>query len=174
MGNGRAISGALWFLNHRVFRRTFWSFVALSIALPLTVTAASPWYQFSINRSESLPGRIYLIEVDKQPACGDVFALDIEEGAPHYAGKRLLKIALGCAGSVVTVYDRHIFVDGHETGVAKRYSNTGDPLESGQGGTLPENTWFAWTPHIDSYDSRYASFGWVTLDRLVGSARELF
>ena len=129
-----AMNDLVWFINHRVFRSIFWSVVTLSVAVPLAAIAASPWYQLSINRSDSLPGKIYLIDVGVPPACGDIFAVDIQEGAPHYAGKRLLKIALGCAGSVVTVGDRRISVDGREIGFAKRYSNSGDPLEAGQGG----------------------------------------
>jgi conjugal transfer pilin signal peptidase TrbI len=164
------MNSAIGYLNHRLFRRVFWSLVLLVVALPLAVTAASPWYQLSINQSGSLPGRLYLIEVDTLPDCGDIFALNIAKDAPHYAGKRLLKIALGCPGSTVARGNRRFFVDGRDIGPAKRFANTGDPLVPGPTGELPEKTWFAWTPHVDSYDSRYASFGWVGLDRLVGRA----
>ncbi len=170
LGNGAVRSSSC----RRALRVVAWTGVAASVGFPLAITIVSPWYRVSINRSDSLPGLLYVIDVGTAPACGEVFALDMPGDAAHYAGKRLLKIALGCLGSVVTRHGDRFRVDGRDAGVAKRTARNGESLAPGPVGTLPPNTWFAWTPHPDSYDSRYASFGWVGTDRLVGRAWRLF
>lgn len=89
----------------------------------------------------------------------------------HYAS--LLKIVRGVPGDVVTWHDRDVYINGEYVGTAKARSLQGAPLARGPAGVIPPGHYFLWTPHKDSYDSRYADIGWVPVEAIRGRAHPL-
>lgn len=57
---------------------------------------------------------------------------------------------------------------------AKAFSLQQEPLEPGPQGLLAEGQYYVWTPHKDSFDSRYAKMGWIDAPQLLGVAYALW
>lgn len=152
---------------------TYSMVVILSVGVLLLFL--KPYYMLGINQTDSLPGLVYLVQKQEKPARGDLVVFRIPEGAKRYPrGYTFTKIAVGVAGDKVEFRGREVFVNGVSRGLAKPHSRHGEPLDLGPAGLIPAGHYFAWTPHKDSYDSRYADIGWVTPDRLEGRAIALF
>ncbi len=133
----------------------------------------------SINVSDSLPGRVYLIQKGVKPALGDFAAFHYQGGGPYAAGARFLKIVKGVAGANVSAVESgsgffDFFVNGSFVGRAKPKSRTGSPLSPGPTGTIPPHHYYMAAPHPDSLDSRYALVGWVEERQIIGRATEVF
>ena len=133
----------------------------------------------SVNVSESLPGRVYLIQKGVSPALGDYAAFRYQGGGPYAAGARFLKLVKGVAGSTVRAVETEsgcfdYFVDGSFAGRAKPTSKSGSSLIPGPTGTIPQRHYYMSAPHPDSLDSRYALVGWVDEGQVIGRAIEVF
>ena len=82
-----------------------------------------------------------------------------------------VKKVLGLPGDRVTRTGRDFFINGTYVATAKWRARSGEPLSPGPVGVIPAGAYFLWTPHPDSYDSRYEDIGWIPAERLVGRAR---
>jgi type IV secretory pathway protease TraF len=70
----------------------------------------------------------------------------------------------------ITVVDKEVFVDGHLIGVAKAYSKKQQKLHAITSDiVIPEHKVFAYTPHKDSFDSRYQEIGLIDEKDIVGT-----
>ena len=131
-----------------------------------------PRYRLGLNGNASLPGWIYLVYV------GDKSGLQREEIVALYPPRNpyfpsryvFLKKIMGIPGDVITETDRVFSVNNRYAGFAKTHTSAGKPLEVGPTGILPKGRYFVWTPHEDSYDSRYQDIGWISDDRIIGRA----
>ncbi|MBX3630286.1 MAG: S26 family signal peptidase [Nitrosomonas sp.] len=132
------------------------------------------YYMLTINVSDSLPGTFYLIEKGVMPDKGELAGFVYTNDWPHTAGTIFVKTIRGIPGSKVTIDGRHFNVDGIYAGHAKPFSKQGRSLEIGMIGIIPENHYYMSAPHPDSLDSRYALVGWVSKDRIIGRAIQLF
>jgi type IV secretory pathway protease TraF len=65
---------------------------------------------------------------------------------------------------------REVFVGDKLIGVAKTHSLKGAPLEIITSGVIPAHKFFAYTPHKDSFDSRYQDLGLVDEKDIIGTA----
>ena len=142
--------------------------VALSMLLVATL---SPW--FVTNIDESLPGLFYQIERGETPGRDEVAGIKVPANPYYPEGAPFLKVIKGLPGDVVSCDSRRIFINGEFVAEAKEQTKRGNPLTPGPTGTIPPGHYFIWTPHQDSYDSRYAEVGWISAEHILGKARRL-
>jgi conjugal transfer pilin signal peptidase TrbI len=149
-----------------------WTLIYLLAAL------ASVWfsahYTLGLNVTESLPGRLYLIDRGEKSKRGDYVAFRWNGGGPYPAGSTFIKVLAGVPGDEVTHLDGDYYINCYPVGRAKRLSRQGIELEPGPTGTLPQGAYYVRAPHPDSLDSRYALTGWVTQAQIIGRAQVLF
>ncbi|MFY9328972.1 MAG: S26 family signal peptidase [Georgfuchsia sp.] len=131
-------------------------------------------YLVALNLTESLPGTVFLIEKDVMPQRGELVAFRWEADWPYPRGCIFVKKLVGLSGSVVSVSGRDFFVDGNSVGRAKERARTGEPLDIGLIGTIPEGHYYVAGSHPDSLDSRYRLTGWVGRNQIIGKAHRIF
>lgn len=132
------------------------------------------FYLVALNLTESLPGTIFLIEKGVMPQRGELVAFRWEANWPYPRGCIFVKKLVGLPGSVVSAQGREFFVDGAPVGRAKEYARTGEPLDIGPRGKIPDGHYYVAGSHLDSLDSRYQLTGWVGQDQIVGKAHRVF
>jgi conjugal transfer pilin signal peptidase TrbI len=157
----------------RVLMHTFIGLSGVLIVVVLVQAALSPWYLFGLNIDNSLPGYVYVVIRDEQPARLDIAAFRTPPNPYYPAGAPFIKVVLGVPGDKVSRKGWEFFVNGTAIGIAKERTRHGLPLTPGPTGVLPSDNYFFWTPNIDSYDSRYGEIGWITSDRILGRAVRL-
>jgi len=146
--------------------------VAMTVSVTmLVIVLCSPWYITNID--QSLPGLFYQINRGELPDRDDVVGMRVPENPYYPDGAPFLKIIRGIPGDMVTCDNRKFFVNGVFAGVAKEQTKRGNPLTLGPTGVIPPDNYFVWTPHKDSYDSRYGEVGWVTKQHILGTARRV-
>ena len=85
-----------------------------------------------------------------------------------------IKILGGVSGDTIDVHDRSVLINGQKLAEAKSHSLAGDPLEVIASGIIPAGQVFVYTPHKDSFDSRYQMFGLVDEQQIIGKAYGFF
>ena len=139
------------------------------------VIVFNTFFTVGINATESLPDHVYLVvKNQKNIQRGDYVAFRWNGGGPYPAGLTFIKLVKGVGGDHIEAKNRTFFVNGSYVGVAKEKSRTGEPLQVGSTGVIPANYFYAYAPHKDSLDSRYAMMGLVSYDRIQGRAIPLF
>jgi conjugal transfer pilin signal peptidase TrbI len=98
---------------------------------------------------------------------GGQLALSAREPVPQ-TFDRLARLRL------VTATGRAFFVDGEPVGRAKEHATTGEPLDIGPVGIIPDGRYYVAGSHPDSLDSRYRLTGWVARQQIVGKAHRVF
>jgi conjugal transfer pilin signal peptidase TrbI len=131
-------------------------------------------YLVAFNLTASLPGTLFLIQKGTLPNRGDLVAFRWEAHWPYPQGSLFVKRLIGVPGSVVSANGRDFFVDGRPVGRAKERASTGETLEIGSVGTIPEAQYYVAGEHPDSLDSRYQLTGWVARQQIVGTAYRIF
>jgi conjugal transfer pilin signal peptidase TrbI len=149
-----------------------WALTCLLLAVATVLFQT--YFTVGINRSSSLPHRLYLIQKGTMPTKGEFVAFRWNGGGPYAAGAIFVKILAGVPGDRVTRMGPAFFVNGQAVGTAKPLSSTGVPLEAGATGVLPPDQYYVRATHPDSLDSRYALTGWILRDQIVGRAHALF
>ena len=148
--------------------------------LPLLLWIAAAYLAFgraylvAFNLTESLPGTLFLIQKGTLPNRGDLVAFRWQANWPYPQGSLFVKRLIGVPGSVVNAIGRDFFVDGRPVGRAKERARTGELLEIGAVGTIPEAHYSVAGEHPDSLDSRYRLTGWITRQQIVGTAHRIF
>ena len=137
----------------------------------LVIALCSPWYITNID--QSLPGIFYEIDRGELPKRNEVAGISVPKNPYYPDGAPFLKIIRGVPGDVVTCDGRKFFINGVFSGEAKEQTKRGNPLTLGPTGVIPPDNYFVWTPHKDSYDSRYGEVGWVTTQHILGTARRV-
>ncbi len=150
-------------------------FILTALILSTAAYAASPWYELVVNRSDSLPGVLFILDKTETPKKGDITVIDMPIDSRFYAGWRLIKKIRGVSGDRVTRLNHEVFVNGLPAGLAKDKTSNGKyrlyPIAEG---VIPNNKVFLSAPHGDSYDSRYASVGLRDTNELLGKMYRLF
>ena len=142
----------------------------LSVSMVM-VSILSPW--FVTNIDESLPGLFYQIDRGDLPARNDVAGIRVPVNPYYPKGAPFLKIVKGMPGDIVSCVGRRFFINGVFVAEAKEQTKRGNPLTLGPTGIIPPGHYFVWTPHQDSYDSRYGEIGWITNEHILGKARRV-
>lgn len=162
----------------RRFWRWVWGILAGLIAAWIAVTGLSGYYGIWLNETKSLPGHAYLIEkgagVRGTLRRGELLAFRGGPNKRYPTGYPWVKIVGGVGGDRVTAAGGWYYVNGQRIGHAKARTRFGEPLAPGPTGVIPPGHYFIYTPHPDSYDSRYADIGWIRPEQEVGRALPLF
>ena len=144
----------------------------------LAAIAVLAWLQthfvLGINATQSLPGKVYLVERGVQPAKGEVVAFHWTGGGGYAAGHTFLKRIVGVAGDRIDVQGRDVLVNGALIATAKVVSQKGEPLAMIAPGEIPTGYVFVRGDHVNSLDSRYALCGLIPVERVLGRGHELF
>lgn len=150
-------------------------FVAAFLAFDILVSKVSVGF----NNTDSISGRAFVIIKKSYPHKKmDKIIFKINNLHTHYRDKTLIKRVLGFEGERVTVKDGYIYLNGENLGKIKSQSLAGNPLYSlikdQQTIIIPKNHYFVYSPHRDSYDSRYKSMGLISKKKVMGVAYEIF
>ncbi len=130
-------------------------------------------YKIIVNISHSLPNRFFLVDTyDKNPELNSYIAFIPPEN-PYYR-QIFVKIVKGKADDSVKIIQNKLYINEQFLGIVKTKSKLGKPLKPGPTGTIPLDYFFVYSPHKDSYDSRYSDIGWISRASIVGVALPLF
>lgn len=158
---------------------SLWRRVYLSVCAGVCLTGLlallfSPWFEYRINLTSSLPGTLYLVRKGAPVGQGDLVAYRWQGGATYPPGSVFIKQVAGMAGDRVRREGRAFWVNDHYIGLAKTHSKAGVALEPASGGVIAPDEYFVATPNPDSLDSRYSLGGNVRLSQVIGRAYEVF
>ncbi len=174
VGEAALLRPALPAAARRFLRWCAWLGAGIAVAWAV-VQGLSPWVRLGINGTDSLPGVLYLVLKTEAPKThGDLVAFYPPENRFYPKGMFFIKKAMGMPGDEVTRKGRDFYINGEYVATAKTRSRSGKPLRPGPVGVIPEGHYFVWTPHPDSFDSRYEDIGWIPTDRVIGRAVRLF
>ena len=154
-------------------RRFIIALLAWTAAASLLIAGARPWLRIAFNGSDSLPGLFYLVLVGQPSQRGQLVAFYPPHNRFYRDGMFFVKQVRGVGGDRVERRGAEFFINGQHLASAKPRSLKGLPLQPGPEGVLPDGFFWVWTPHPDSFDSRYADVGWIALDRVLGRAVRL-
>ena len=157
---------------NKSFNRRFFKTLAIGAFIAVGITTCSTQYLIGVNTTDSLPGTFYLVYRKEVPSKNDIIAFRAPK-TRFYDERVFLKLVKGRAGDTVTWNGRKFMINGESMGIAKEHSLGGEPLEPSTGGTIGNNQFFAWTPHPDSFDSRYSDIGLIDSKRVLGRAVRL-
>jgi conjugal transfer pilin signal peptidase TrbI len=135
---------------------------------------ASQHFGIAINLTTSFPQKIWLIRLNAIPRLGDYLLFKPPLSANVPEGTTVIKQVVGIPGDTVTRVEQDFFINGHYIAQAKRISKQGELLEPSSGGILKEGQYYVWSPHPDSFDSRYQKMGLVESHQLLGVAYALW
>lgn len=176
MENTKSLKLLFWYSNrmdalYEHFVRQYLTYILLLSAYWLFALH----YEFAINVSASLPGKLYLIEKGILPNKGEYVAFTYQNDFIYPKGVHLLKRVAGVAGDVVKSSDHRYYVDGRFVGAARPLTSQGLPIqESALNGVIPAGYYYAQADHPKSFDSRYAAIGLVPSSCVIGRAFRLF
>lgn len=147
-------------------------YIFLGLVAVFIVLAHARVVHFGINVSASLPYKYFFSTSLLVPSKGGLVVFTAPTTAfPDIAGKKppFVKRVLGVAGDEIVVEGRYVFVGGTRL-YAKPKSQKGRSLAIIQAGRIPPGKLFVFSPHKDSYDSRYQEIGLIDKSQVVGRA----
>ncbi len=137
-----------------------------------------PWvfkhYGLGFNNTDSMPHRAYLIHKRKSPELGSYVVFSKETRGILLNDAQFVKQVAGTAGGMVRIGNTKLYINSKFRGELKAKTKNGKKLSPGYQGEIPEGFYFVWTPHPDSFDSRYAQMGLVHEDEIIGVAYPLW
>lgn len=141
------------------------SMFALSIMIPRN-------YELVLNHSESLPLHAVIIKKGELPTKLDQAFVFFVRDNPIYQNQevKFIKLLGGKEGDEVKINDRDFSVNEKFIGTAKTHSLKGEPLAMARSGVIPPHKFFAYTNHVDSFDSRYNEIGLIDEKDIIGTA----
>ena len=129
-------------------------------------------YEIVRNYSESLPYHFVIVKKGVLPSKKDqIFVFYVRDNPLLKVAKiKFIKLAGGLPGDVIDVHKKEIFINKNSIGLIKPYSKKGEPLNAVASGKIPQGKFFAYTPHKDSFDSRYKEIGLINEKDIIGVA----
>ncbi|WP_459203440.1 S26 family signal peptidase (plasmid) [Ralstonia pseudosolanacearum] len=155
-------------------KRIYLSLCGGAFAVGALAWAATPWFDFTVNLTKSLPGTFYLVHKGGHFNKGDLVAYRWHGGATYPAGTTFIKQVAGVPGDTVKRTGTAFWVNDQYIGLAKPKSKAGVPLVPAVEGVIPAGEYFVATPSPDSLDSRYALTGNVKQAEVIGRAYAIF
>ncbi len=151
---------------------------AITFILITGVVSFKNRYLIIHNKSTSLSAKWFVIAKGKLPQKDQIFAFKAKENPAYKKGEIFIKIVGGVAGDQIITKERDFYIISQDQishskqfiGTAKTTSLKGQPLTMLDTGTIPKNHYFAFTPHKDSYDSRYQEIGLINETEIIGTA----
>lgn len=173
----RAPEGVADKMRRGRFNKIMFRFTCFVLALCLVLWGISPWVKFGFNAvSDSVDGYVFVIVKGADPGRGELIAFWPPDNR-FYKNIWFVKYVKGVAGDLVErrgAESREFYINGEFVGRAKKESANGSPLEASEGGLISEGSYFVWTSHERSFDSRYEDIGWISKDSLIGRAYRIF
>lgn len=149
-------------------------FLFASLVILCSGLLLSTNYRIMENHTESLPYKYVVLAKGIIPTKhGQVFAFKVYNNAHYHNEKPLnfIKIVGGISGDKITIKaEREVYVADRAIGFAKIHSKKGVPLNIIEESIIPEHKFFAYTPHKDSFDSRYQEIGLIDEKDIIGTA----
>jgi len=150
------------------------------ISFIVTIIVFTQFFHIGISLDGSLPDdHLYVVKKwNKSPERGAKVGIRTVKGPigpPE--GLLIVKYIYGMPGDVVTVGGedgRDVFINGDRIAHAKRFTKNGKPLTVIEPSVIPEGKMFVGTPSRDSYDSRYATLGFVSFEQIDGRVATIF
>lgn len=129
-------------------------------------------FEIVINYSESLPYKFVVIDKEKKPKNkGDITVFYVFDSKQLGVKKiKFIKIFGGSTGSYILVKDNKIFIDNSFIGTIKEYSKNNQKLNPISSQIISTQKYFFYSPHPDSFDSRYQEIGLIDEKNIVGTA----
>jgi len=148
------------------------------VALIRVLVSPTPWLPVLFNVTPSLPYWIVTIDyTNRYPQRGDYIVYSFEGDAvqqfPGIHHQPLFKQVAGLPGDVVTVIERHVYVNGRDVGLAKTHTITRLPLQPIAPTVIPPGFYYVAGQNPDSFDSRYAISGLVAQRQILGRVTPL-
>ncbi len=141
--------------------------LAFSVTLVVYITTN---YSLMINSTGSLGNFAFLVKRGVIPSKIGEYAAFYPPPNPYCGHKPFIKIIGGIGGDTVIANDGVYSIGELQIGVAKEFSLKGDKLDPGSVGLIPPGQYFMYSPHKDSYDSRYSQMGLIPTDHIIGTA----
>lgn len=164
---------SLWWQDRapKARRRMPWAIAALMV-----VVIASQHFALAWVMTESVGASAVLVLKGAPPRKGELFAFEYQGqvAGTHRKGELFVKFLAGAPGDEVVRQGRTFSINGKELGSAKTVSLSGAALEAAEPGVIPEGYLYAYAPHKDALDSRYALMGLVPQSSVIGRAIKLF
>lgn len=138
---------------------------------------ALEYLRIGINESPSIDARVVLVVRGLQPDARGQHVVFRWAGGNGIVrpGEQLVKIVAGLPGDEIAIGpDRLVRVAGAPVGIAKPYSSKGIALEAIAPGRIPADKVFLAGQSVDSFDSRYRTFGLLGRSEIVGRAYVLY
>lgn len=157
--------------QEQIQRLLRWGFAGMVVVGSLWVL--SLFYLIGFNTTNSLPGYVYLVIKYHHPVKDGLVAFQPRPN-DFYPRRWFIKSVKGIAGDVVHWDGRQFSINGEPLGSAKVRAENGIALARGTDGRIPQNHYFVWSEHADSFDSRYAQIDLVARERILGRAYRLF
>ena len=142
--------------------------LGLIVAIYASTQMIGQWIKIGINSSDSIPGTVFLIVKGSKLKRNDMAAFYPPEN-PYYK-TWFVKYVAGVPGDSVSSLGSSFYINGRFIGNAKDHAKDGSVLHPSAPGIITKDHYFVWTPHKDSYDSRYQDIGLVPVDRVIGRA----
>lgn len=155
-------------------KRLYWSVATGFVAIAVLMAAVADRFEFTINKSHSLDGTLYVIHKGAPIERGNLVAYRWHGGGPYPAGVTFIKVARGMPGDVVSRIGQNFWINGTHIGAAKTHGRDGKPLEASSAGVIDAGEVFVATASVDSLDSRYAMSGNIAQRDIVGRAYVVF
>ncbi len=143
--------------------------ISITALIILVAVPVSKKYLLIHNKSVSLNSKWFLIAKDQLPQKGEIFVFRVLNPNAYSPDENWLKIAGGVAGDEVIIKDRDFYINDQRIGTAKPTSLKNLSLEMSPAGVIPQDFYFAYTPHLDSYDSRYQEIGLIDEKNIIGT-----
>lgn len=155
-------------------KRLYWTVCIGVLATGALAWAVTPWFDFTVNLTRSLPGTLYVVHKGGAFKKGDLIAYRWRGGATYPAGVTFIKRVVGLPGDRVERIDQAFWINDQYIGLAQSKSKAGVPLTPAAAGVIQPGEYFVATPSPDSLDSRYALAGNVKRAEVIGRAYAIF
>ena len=158
-------------------------FVLLLIIFELTLFKLN--YKLSINISDSLPFKLFLVD-KRQSSIDNIVDGDYiqfkNSNTRYYGGKNITKRVLAIGGDVIEVNQYQEPIENIQATIkfndvilnVKNYTAKGTKINTNSISPIPNKRYFVYGIHKDSFDSRYAEFGLINKEEIIGVAKPLF
>ena len=132
-------------------------------------------YHIAINRTHSLPQKLFAIELGQTKVQkGDFIAFKPPLSATNGFNLTFIKEVACTPGETISVKDNTIYCNSVAVAQAKLNALNGEKLNPISEQVIADNHYFVRGYHKDSFDSRYQKFGLISKDRFVGKAYPIF
>lgn len=155
------------------FLKRYLVLLLIVLVIRSSIYILSFWLDLRYQFTDSVPGIVYLIVKNRTPSKGDFAAFWPPENN-EYGHICFIKYVKGVSGDYFQKKGTRFYINGEYYGEIKKYSLKNTPLLPSEDGLILKDHYFMWSPHKDSYDSRYKDIGTIASDRIIGTAYRLF